>query len=104
MSDAQAASLGMLTPAAGVAAMQGVLLDLAAARSPRAAGVRQLDVNLRCASSFPADENSHASTAPAEHPGRGRMCRPHWHRSVCMVHVLANQASGDSHWHCANAL
>lgn len=39
MSDAQAAALGMLTPAAGVAAMQGLLLDLAAARSPRAAGV-----------------------------------------------------------------
>lgn len=38
MSEAQAAALGMLTPAAGVAAMQGLLLDLAAARSPRAAG------------------------------------------------------------------
>ncbi len=63
MSDAQAVSLGMLTPAAGVAAMQGVLLDLAAARSPRAAGVRQFDVDL---SSFPAEEYSHASIAPAE--------------------------------------
>lgn len=38
MSEAQARALGMLTPAAGVAAMQGLLLDLAAARSPRAAG------------------------------------------------------------------
>ena len=35
MSEAQAAALGMLAPAAGVAAMQGLLLDLAAARSPR---------------------------------------------------------------------
>lgn len=41
MSASHAASLGMLTPAAGVAAMQGLLLDLAAARSPRAAGSRQ---------------------------------------------------------------
>jgi hypothetical protein len=40
MSEAASAALGMLTPAAGVAAMQGLLLDLAAARSPRsAAGV-----------------------------------------------------------------
>jgi hypothetical protein len=37
MSGAQAAALGMLAPAAGVAAMQGLLLDLAAARSPRSA-------------------------------------------------------------------
>jgi hypothetical protein len=40
MSGAQAAALGMLAPTAGVAAMQGLLLDLAASRSPRsAAGV-----------------------------------------------------------------
>jgi hypothetical protein len=37
MNGAQAAALGMLAPAAGVAAMQGLLLDLAAARSPRSA-------------------------------------------------------------------
>lgn len=37
MSGAQAAALGMLAPAAGVSAMQGLLLDLAAARTPRSA-------------------------------------------------------------------
>ena len=46
MSGAQAAALGMLAPAAGVAAMQGLLLDLAAARSPRsAAGALDCDMS-----------------------------------------------------------
>lgn len=38
MSEAQAAALGMLSPCAGVAAMAGVLAELAFASSPRAAG------------------------------------------------------------------
>ena len=38
MSESQAAALGMLSPAAGVAAMANVLADLSFATSPRAAG------------------------------------------------------------------
>lgn len=38
MSEAQAGALGMLSPCAGVAAMAGVLAELAFASSPRAAG------------------------------------------------------------------
>lgn len=38
MSEAQAATLGMLSPAAGVAAMAAVLANLVFAASPRAAG------------------------------------------------------------------
>ncbi len=38
MSQSQAAALGMLSPAAGVAAMANLLADLSFATSPRAAG------------------------------------------------------------------
>ena len=65
MSEAAAAALGMLSPAAGVAALAGVLGDLAAARSPHAAGKCRSTRSIRRISRHPRrSSNRHRDPQP----------------------------------------